>query len=49
MNPPDEFHGRGGTYVVLPDGRRVPSDPQTGEPLPPADATAEPAAFPDPE
>ena len=33
MSIPDDYHGRGGTYVVLPDGRRVPSDPVSGEPL----------------
>lgn len=31
----DPHHGIGGTYVVLADGARVPTDPITGLPLPP--------------
>lgn len=29
----DQYTGVGGAYVVLADGRRVPADPATGEPL----------------
>ncbi len=48
MNSPDPFHGQGGTYVVLPDGRRVPSDPVSGEPLLPADPMPDVPATPVP-
>ena len=29
----DQYTGHGGAYVVLENGRRVPADPVTGEPL----------------
>lgn len=45
MTDVDPYHGHGGTFVVLPDGTRVPSDPVTGEPLPPA-ASDTPVANP---
>lgn len=35
MTPVDPYHGHGGTFVRMPDGSRLPSDPETGEAIPP--------------
>lgn len=49
MTPFDAYHGHGGTYVVMPDGTRVPSDPVTGEPLLPEPTESPEPGAPTPE
>lgn len=49
MTPIDPYHGQGGTFVVMPDGTRLPSDPETGEPIPPANPEQPKSGAPTPD